>query len=251
MTIEWYPWYPALFRADTMHLSAEQDGIYRRLIDHYMETRQPLPDNDSALSRIAGVNSDAWAIAAAIVRPFFKPTKDGKLHHRRCDAELDRQDGRNRSQSEKGKKGAEARWNKSTTLQSINSHGHDLAIALPMPGDGILEEIREEIREERKEVTPYGVTKKGSRFALTDLPDDWKIFCTSKRPELDALELFAEFRDYWVGIPGAKGCKLDWFATWRNRVRDKRKPPHGVVSGQRPSTAAERDRNARVGAGTL
>ena len=27
-----------------------------------------------------------------------------------------------------------------------------------------------------------------------------------------------EFRDYWIGIPGQRGRKLDWEATWRNNV---------------------------------
>jgi hypothetical protein len=27
------------------------------------------------------------------------------------------------------------------------------------------------------------------------------------------------FVDYWRGIPGAKGLKLDWLATWRNWMR--------------------------------
>lgn len=30
---------------------------------------------------------------------------------------------------------------------------------------------------------------------------------------------WAEFIDYWIGIPGARGTKLNWSATWRNRVR--------------------------------
>jgi len=30
----------------------------------------------------------------------------------------------------------------------------------------------------------------------------------------------AKFRDYWIGVPGAKGVKLNWSATWRNRCRD-------------------------------
>jgi hypothetical protein len=29
-----------------------------------------------------------------------------------------------------------------------------------------------------------------------------------------------KFRDYWIGVPGAKGVKLNWSATWRNRCRD-------------------------------
>lgn len=30
---------------------------------------------------------------------------------------------------------------------------------------------------------------------------------------------WAEFIDYWIGIPGNRGTKLNWSATWRNRVR--------------------------------
>lgn len=28
------------------------------------------------------------------------------------------------------------------------------------------------------------------------------------------------FRDFWIAVPGAKGLKLDWEATWRNRIRE-------------------------------
>lgn len=42
--------------------------------------------------------------------------------------------------------------------------------------------------------------------------------------------LLAEFRDYWCSLPGAKGVKLDWDATFRNRVRQvaQRVVPKGV-----------------------
>lgn len=36
---------------------------------------------------------------------------------------------------------------------------------------------------------------------------------------LDADALADEFRDYWIAVPGAKGTKLDWPATWRNHCR--------------------------------
>lgn len=31
--------------------------------------------------------------------------------------------------------------------------------------------------------------------------------------------LWAEFIDYWSALPGSRGTKLDWLATWRNRIR--------------------------------
>lgn len=36
----------------------------------------------------------------------------------------------------------------------------------------------------------------------------------------DFQAITEEFIDYWVGVPGAKGRKVDWDATWRNRVRE-------------------------------
>ena len=33
-------------------------------------------------------------------------------------------------------------------------------------------------------------------------------------------EAVAEFRDYWRGVPGRHGLKLDWDATFRNRLRE-------------------------------
>ena len=61
--------------------------------------------------------------------------------------------------------------------------------------------------------------RKGTRLAETELPSSWRAWAQEKTPELDAESVFEAFRDYWVGIPGARGCKLDWPATWRNWCR--------------------------------
>lgn len=58
----------------------------------------------------------------------------------------------------------------------------------------------------------------------TRLPEDWfpspldidgAAFMTAEARERE-LE---KFRDYWRAVPGAKGRKLDWDATWRNWLR--------------------------------
>ena len=105
----WYPWYPALFKADTRHLTAEQDGIYRRLLDEYMETREPLPDSDIALSRIAGVNENNWLDAKRIVIAFFTH-KNGMYFHKKCDQELDIQDKKSLRRILSAEKAAKKRW---------------------------------------------------------------------------------------------------------------------------------------------
>lgn len=64
--------------------------------------------------------------------------------------------------------------------------------------------------------------KRGARipddFAVTDEMHQW---ATENVPrvvhDLDAAT--REFVDYWRATPGSKGTKLDWTATWRNRMR--------------------------------
>ena len=87
--------------------------------------------------------------------------------------------------------------------------------------------------EEREDITPLGSlssptlprgrsTKKGTR-----LSEEW----TAAEPErafgrdlgLSDAQISAEqgqFKDFWRGVPGQRGHKLDWAATFRNRLRD-------------------------------
>ncbi|BBY10999.1 hypothetical protein [Mycobacterium marseillense] len=59
----------------------------------------------------------------------------------------------------------------------------------------------------------------------TRLPDDWMPDravieqMRAKHPDVDLKAVHEEFVDYWRGVPGARGRKLDWNATWRNQVR--------------------------------
>lgn len=67
-----------------------------------------------------------------------------------------------------------------------------------------------------------------SRALASRLPADWAPseleiqFCKSERPDLNVNDVRNSFVDYWLGISGSKGTKLDWPATWRNWVRNER-----------------------------
>lgn len=114
--MDWYPFYPTEFKADTLDFTLAEDGAYRRLIDHYMETRQPLPASEAALARIIGVSiNDFQAIAERVLSKF---SKDGEvLRHRRCEIELDRQDNMSKKRSEAAKRAA-AKRHKNKVLQA-------------------------------------------------------------------------------------------------------------------------------------
>ena len=74
-------------------------------------------------------------------------------------------------------------------------------------------------QEVQKIEKPKRATQKGTRLTIDVLPDDWRKYCDEHASDLDPVKAFEDFRDYWIGVPGSKGVKLDWFATWRNFLR--------------------------------
>ena len=67
--------------------------------------------------------------------------------------------------------------------------------------------------------------KRGSRLTKDFLfTGEWLAFCKQERPDLQPVQTFEKFKDYWIAQPGQKGVKLDWFATWRNWVRNTNAP---------------------------
>ncbi len=75
-------------------------------------------------------------------------------------------------------------------------------------------------REVRKKNTASVVERrKGTRLVEgMAIADEYKKYAMDHGIG-DPLKLWAEFVDYWIGVPGQRGVKLNWFATWRNRVR--------------------------------
>ena len=70
-------------------------------------------------------------------------------------------------------------------------------------------EIEKEIEEIRDLDTRVAGSKKGCRLSADWMPKDYF-------EETYELE---KFRDYWAGVAGQRGMKLDWDATWRNWVK--------------------------------
>lgn len=75
-----------------------------------------------------------------------------------------------------------------------------------------------------------GVDAKPARGG-TRLPDNWKPLPSdrdfAKDLGLDPDLTADEFRDYWTALPGARGRKLDWSKTFRNRCRELAGRPKG------------------------
>lgn len=79
----------------------------------------------------------------------------------------------------------------------------------------------------------------------TRLPEDWmpseEDCAFAADLGLDSMVTAEEFRDFWTSVPGARGRKLNWSKTFRNRCRELgRRPRGGAMLGGKGETYEQR-----------
>lgn len=114
----WMPLYVGDYLADTMHLTAEQHGMYLLLIMAYWRHGGPLPDDPSYLASIAKASEQQWQQHANRIAEFFV-VGGGKWTHKRIEAELLASRERRANRAKSAKAGASARWHANSTAASM------------------------------------------------------------------------------------------------------------------------------------
>lgn len=88
------------------------------------------------------------------------------------------------------------------------------------------EQEQEQNQEQEQEGSAEGSgTSRAKRSTATRIPEGFEL--TGPRMDIavaegvDPVRTIAKFIDYWKSLSGAKACKLDWDATWRNWCRSE------------------------------
>ena len=81
------------------------------------------------------------------------------------------------------------------------------------------------------------------------LPESWADWAIQLQPTWTAahMRFVAEkFRDHWTAMPGGRGIKADWLATWRNWCRNEEPPAQNKNTGDgcRPTASATHGKTA-------
>ena len=194
---------------DTAHLSLLEHGIYGRLLDIYYSREAALPADQ--VMRLVGARTDEERSAVRDVLTEFFVVDGDVLRHSRCDREL----ARYQEKSRKAAASANARWEKTP------AHTEGNANAMRTHSEGNAPSNQEPVTSNQ---TPEEKQRERASRLPADwvLPVEWEQWARTERPELDPTTTACKFRDYWAGIGGPKGRKLDWLATWRNWVREER-----------------------------
>lgn len=111
------------------------------------------------------------------------------------------------------------------------------------------EETTKKVKKEKKEKSS------DPRARGTRIPENWQPSDDDRQFALDhgcdPTALREEFYDYWASVPGQRGRKIDWSATWRNRVRDvgnKRGHRNGNGTGPQGRNPGRRSPSVASGA---
>jgi uncharacterized protein YdaU (DUF1376 family) len=84
--MHYYSFHIGDYRSSTAHLSNAEDLAYRRLIDMYYDTEQPIPLDTQRVARRLRVGIE---VVSAVLDDFFTLADDG-WHHERCNEEIEK-----------------------------------------------------------------------------------------------------------------------------------------------------------------
>ena len=193
--MKWYERHPSDYKDDTWHLTLAEHGAYTLLLDHYYSSEAPLPEADRALSSICACGIDEWLAVKDNVLSFFD-LKRGRYFSKKCESILNKAANKNAASAKRVSKYRKTKKNV-THITSVSNAPtlHNITL-------------------HKKE------SKKGSRIS-----EDWKPseankeYAISKGFHNGQIQTLADkFLNYWLGATGKNAIKLDWDATWRNKV---------------------------------
>lgn len=214
--MNFYPFHIGDYISHTTHLTDAEDLAYRRMIDLYYLTEQPFEDSGVVARRV----KSKLSVVENILHEFFVLEEDGLWHNKRADEEINKF----KAMRDGGRRGAAKRWSKGSDSPPIDT---------PMRTKN------QEPLTKNHIIVESAKAPKAKRLDVQELPAEWESFCKTNRPDLLPKAVFEQFRDYWIAQGGQKGAKLDWFATWRNWVRNQKAVAGSPISKELPLTTEQ------------
>lgn len=149
----WMPVYLGDYLGKTARLTTEQHGAYLLLLFDYWRNGPP-PMDDAVLAQITRLARPAWKKMRGTILAFFQE-RDGLLHHKRVDEELQKAEHNQERRTDKARKAANARWS-ADAPSNAPSIPEAMPDGCPLPSPS------------KKKTKPKGLSKE------TALPDGWK-----------------------------------------------------------------------------
>ena len=228
------PEFPALplftdsYLQDCWHLSDAEHGRYLLLLMLIWQTpNHRIPNSPDWIARKLRRTVESYHVDIFPLIQEYCISDGNWISQKRLTKEALYIRKRSKSQSERSK----LRWNKDKDV-CINDAGPHTSGNAPTPTPTLKKEEKNNLKVIPKE-------KRGSRISDDFDPDG---SCHVLADELllshkQCQDALANFIDYWKGVSGAKGTKLDWQATFRNQLRHVAKNSKGTQNERRKTNS--------------
>ena len=231
MSDPYVPFYTSDFLAGTSGMTSSTKGVYITLLCLMYEAEGPLPQKWDTLSRRCGCTLPAFKRAISDLEDDGKiDVSDDGLWSKKCEKHITQR----RERSDSARSAAKKRWEKTEQKQGKADANASSAQCQPEPEP---EPYKEEAKASLSPTAQKPKNPRGSRipenWVLSKDLGDWSL---DEGASEDLIRSEAsKFLDYWRGVPGAKGRKQDWDATWRNWIRraieNNPKPQFKAING--------------------
>jgi uncharacterized protein YdaU (DUF1376 family) len=197
----------------TSHLSLEEEAVYFKLINYYYDSEQCIPKETQSVIRRLRLGNHEETVGL-ILKEFFD-FNDGFWHHARCDEVIASYHKKADTNKKVGKLGGRPKkindlGDNPQITQMVSKNNPQITLTTNQEPITSREPTTE---KSKKRKTVLNITK-------DTMPESYEDFCKAERPDLDPLQTYYKFCDHWLGCGETKA---DWFATWRNWVRNERK----------------------------
>lgn len=217
----WFKFYPANWQGDAKlrMCSLAARGLWAECIaimhdatpyGHLVVDGHAVTDAQLAVLVGAPPEEVSALIAELGSRGVFSRTRKGVIYSRR----MTRDDKKRRTAQKNGRLGGNPSLLKTKENLSLDK-GRDKARVKP-----------QRIEDRGQTIPPPTPSGVGPPPRGARLPEDWiptdkdREYAREKGMTDDEIDHFAaEFRDYWIAATGRSATKINWPATWRNRVR--------------------------------
>ena len=126
-----YKFFMGDYQRDTRRLSWDEDLAYRRLLDEYYATEEPIPlDLDEVFNIVQAHTKNQKNAVKKVLTRFFEKSPSG---YRNAKADLMIQEAASKSEKQRAK--AKKRWEKATaaSTKAMPQHSHSVTSQTPKP----------------------------------------------------------------------------------------------------------------------
>ena len=238
----------------TVHLTVVEEGVYRRLLDRYYISEEPLPLDVRECCKLARANSKAERDAvASVLKEFFTRQDDGH-HQSRADEEI----ARYKDKQAKAKRSAEARWGagnsecEGTTDGNANASANAMRTHMRTQCEGNAPRARPQSPVTSKPSVDAYASTPGAPSRKIELgphgwehiPDELRASWATAYPALEVDTELAKAAAWIIANPSNKKSNYARFLTnWLSRAQDRAPPARAAPAGNvAESRSADRKR---------